>query len=68
MCPKAWLACVADSELSWNREYRWLRDYGVLPRAGGMLDQGARFVEAIDIIEAEWIAIGRINAKKSNTT
>ena len=32
------------------QSYRWLHDFHVLPRSGGMVEQSARFVAAVDYI------------------
>lgn len=33
------------------RDRVWLRRYGVLPDGGGMLDQSARFVGAVELLD-----------------
>lgn len=33
------------------QSYRWLRDYHVMPQAGGMVAQSARFIAAVDFID-----------------
>lgn len=33
------------------RDRVWLRRYGVLPDGGGMLDQSARFVAAVELLD-----------------
>jgi len=31
--------------------YRWLKDYNILPRSGGVEKQAARFLEAVELID-----------------
>ncbi len=33
------------------QSYRWLHDFHILPRVGGMVDQAARFIAAVDFID-----------------
>jgi hypothetical protein len=52
-CPKAWLRDDSLDSINLMRDYRWLRDHNILPRAGGKMDQDARYVDAVDIMAEE---------------
>lgn len=45
------------------RDHQWLRTLGVLPRAGGKLDQDPRFIAAVEQIEEEKPQIERAVAE-----
>lgn len=49
LCPRKEAASVAEAFRGW----RLLRDHGILPVAGGWLDQTAAFVAAVDVIDGE---------------
>jgi hypothetical protein len=51
-CPKAWLRDSAAWTAEPIREWAWLRDHGVMPRAGGLDDQLVSFVAATEICDA----------------
>ena len=42
------------------REWSWLKRHGVLPVAGGMLDQDPRFVAACETIDAEMERLSKV--------
>ncbi len=48
-CPVAWLS-EHEEECMLVDDVIWLREHGVLPVAGGLLDQPARFVRAVAIV------------------
>ena len=52
-CPKSWLIFEAREASGFLNDWGWLEKYQVLPKAGGLLDQDPRWVEAIDLIVAE---------------
>lgn len=56
-CPKAWLREDGAEATQFFSDYLWMRRYRETPNAGGKLDQTARFVHAVDVIEAEMFAI-----------
>lgn len=58
-CPKAWVREDVPFAAQYLSDYRWLKEYGVMPKAGGKIDQSPRFISAIDVIENE---IARINS------
>ena len=47
----------ARQESGFVNDWGWLEKYRVLPRAGGLLDQPPKWVEAINIIVAEQQAV-----------
>lgn len=49
MCPYREAAPVEAVFRAW----RFLRSHGILPVAGGWLDQTAAFVEAVEVIDGE---------------
>lgn len=55
LVPLEYVADVGD----FLRAYARLRSHGVLPCAGGMLDQTAGFIQAVDIIDEELASYGK---------
>jgi hypothetical protein len=55
-CPKAWLRDEGAAAQLAIDDFHFWRKYGVLPRAGGRLDQHPKFLEAVEIIEEEILA------------
>tara|TARA_Y100001956_G_C4074733_1_gene165587 strand:- start:368 stop:616 length:249 start_codon:yes stop_codon:yes gene_type:complete len=53
VCPKKWLKEEGESAQHHIDDYFWLKNYNVLPREGAKLDQDARFVAAVNVIDAE---------------
>jgi hypothetical protein len=47
-CPRA---LTDDATIGLVESYAWLDRYGVLPIAGGMLDQHPKFLQAVRLIE-----------------
>jgi len=52
-CPKAWLRDSAPAAQSLCADFRWLKVFGVLPAAGGKLEQDPRFIDAVEVLEGE---------------
>ena len=59
-CPKAWLTDEAQGEEQMVGDYHWLREHKTPVLAGGLLDQPARYVESVGIIETELAVIRRV--------
>ena len=51
-CPKAHFRENPDAG-DLLRQYRWLERFRIPPHAGGMEDQPARFLDAVEIIDYE---------------
>ena len=49
-CPKSWQANEAVRETHWFTDWVYLDRFQMLPRAGGLLDQCPKFIEAVNII------------------
>lgn len=58
-CPKAWLRDEAKGASEMISDWHWLETHGVMPLGGGKLDQPARFVSAVDVIERELAVMKR---------
>lgn len=52
-CPKAWLRDDAPRSREDLDDWRMLRHHGVMLEAGGLLDQPARYVDAVQVIDGE---------------
>lgn len=50
----------AESQ-DWIQSYLWLREYNTLPDEGGVLDQDARFVRAVNVIREETSTLKEFN-------
>lgn len=50
-CPKAWLRDSAAWCVSLLADYRWFTQHGVLPMAGGKMDQDPRFIDAVNVLD-----------------
>ncbi|MEK0431090.1 MAG: hypothetical protein RL139_894 [Gemmatimonadota bacterium] len=64
-CPKAWLRDEAAAPSLIISDYNWLKLHGVMPRAGGLLDQDPRFVEGATIITEEIYRAQRRRAEQA---
>lgn len=51
-CPLAWIATTGKRAVEWCEDYKWLQR-GILPHAGGRLDQPSKWVAAMDHVELE---------------
>lgn len=52
-CPKAWLRDEVGPLADLMEDAEVLRTQGLLPHAGGRLDQHPRFLEAVRVLELE---------------
>lgn len=52
-CPRAWLRDEGGEVLDWMADRAFLVTHGILPDAGGRLDQHPKFLAAIDVIAYE---------------
>lgn len=52
-CPRAWLRDEGAKVEDYIRDVGFFRAHGVMPEAGGLLDQHPRFLEAAEIIADE---------------
>lgn len=44
-----------DPDLAaWVTDFIWLREHGLMPRAGGYKDQDARWIHAMNVIRPLW--------------
>lgn len=54
--------------MDWIADLGFLREHGVLPRAGGRLDQDPRWLDAIDVITHESEQTRRLMANGGGQT
>jgi hypothetical protein len=68
-CPHAWLRDEARAEADLVDDVLFYERDGILPHAGGRLDQSPAFVEALTIVREERAGIEAIDAasKKAGT-
>ena len=52
-CPKAWALTEARWAMDVIRDRGWLEKGSTLPRPGGILDQCPKWIESIEILDAE---------------
>ena len=58
-CPKAWANQDMWIEQNWIVDFYRLQKTGILPRAGGWLDQDPLWADAVDVINGEGIKHGK---------
>ena len=52
-CPRAWLRDQEAEVMTHIRDAGFLFEHGLLPEAGGILDQNARWLDAVQVIADE---------------
>jgi len=52
-CPHAWLRDEAKAEADLVEDVLFFESDGVLPHAGGRLDQSPAFIEALTVVRSE---------------
>ena len=53
VCPQAWIRDEAVREADLVEDWDWFTRRGVLPNAGGRLNQSPLFLDSISVIEEE---------------
>jgi len=57
---------VTQDGAAFFKQYQYLKNYSIFPRAGGLMDQDAKFIRCVDYCDLINLRLEKIKEAKSN--